>query len=136
MASNPRRLAAVVLGLVLLVGVGYGIVSSVGQALQPSTNEVRGYIGSEKDPLFKDPRVVAALRRGGFDVSVTTSGSREIATKDLSAIDFVFPAGVPAAEKIRRDHEGTQSFVPFYTPMAIATWRPIVDILRPRALPT
>jgi hypothetical protein len=129
MASNPRRLAAILLGLVLLVGVGYGIVTSVGEAIRPSSTAIRGYIGSEKDPFFKDPRVVAALKRGGFDVSVTTAGSREIASKDLSQIDFVFPAGVPAAEKIRRDHKGTQSFVPFYTPMAIATWAPIVEIL-------
>ncbi|HYO44414.1 MAG TPA: hypothetical protein VES19_14545 [Candidatus Limnocylindrales bacterium] len=129
MVSNPRRLIAIILGLVLLVGVGYGIITSVGDALKPSTTAIRGYIGSEKDPFFKDPRVIAALRRGGFDVSVTTAGSREIATKDLTQADFVFPAGVPAAEKIRRERPGTQSFVPFYTPMAIATWTPIVDLL-------
>ena len=35
----------------------------------------------------------------------------------------------PAAEKIRVDHPGSKAFVPFYTPMAIATWSPIVDVL-------
>jgi hypothetical protein len=129
MASNPRRIAAIVLGLVLLVGVGYGIVSSIGQAVQPQRTAVTGFIGSEKEPFFEDARVIDAFHRGGFDVSVTTAGSREIAGKDLSQVDFAFPAGVPAAEKIRREHQGTQSFQPFFTPMAIATWKPIVDLL-------
>jgi hypothetical protein len=62
-------------------------------------------------------------------VTVATSGSRDIANADLSAQDFAFPAGSPAAEKIRREHKGTTAFVPFYTPMAIATWQPIVDLL-------
>ena len=129
MTASPRRLIAIVLGLVLVVGVGFAIVSSLSQSLQPATTTIRGFIGSEKDPFFKDPRVVAALKRGGFDISLSTAGSREIAAKDLSQVDIVFPAGVPAAEKVRREHAGTQSFVPFYTPMAIATWKPIVDLL-------
>jgi hypothetical protein len=129
MVANPRRLVAILLGLVLVIGVGVGIFSSVRDSLGPAPVAVTGYIGSEKAPFFADPRVVAALKRGGFTVTVRTAGSREIATKDLTGIDFAFPAGAPAAEKIRRDHAGTQSFVPFYTPMAIATWAPIVDLL-------
>ena len=129
MLSNPRRLAAILLGLVLILGVGFGIVSSVKDSIGPAPVTVHGYIGSEKAPFFADPRVVAALKRGGFTVDARTAGSREIATKDFTGIDFAFPAGVPAAEKIRREHPGTQSFVPFFTPMAIATWQPIVDLL-------
>jgi len=129
MNSTPRRIAALVLALLLIVGVGYGIITSARQALAPATVRLTGYIGSEKDPFFKDPRVVAALARGGFNVSVTTAGSRQIAGRDLSTADFAFPAGVPAAEKIRQDHPGSKAFVPFYTPMAIATWKPIVDLL-------
>ena len=71
----------------------------------------------------------AALKRGGFDVTVSTAGSRQIAGADLSNEAFAFPAGVPAAEKIRRDHAGSKAFVPFYTPMAVASWKPIVDLL-------
>jgi hypothetical protein len=127
--QNPRRLAAIALAILLIVGVGYGIVSSAKDALGPAAVSIRGLIGSEKDPFFKDARVVAALKRGGFVVSVSTAGSRQIAGSDLSKQDFAFPAGVPAAEKIRLDHAGSKAFVPFYTPMAIATWKPIVDLL-------
>jgi hypothetical protein len=129
MNTTPRRVVAVGLAVLLVIGVGAGIIMSAGQALAPSTVALTGYIGSEKDPFFRDPRVAAALKRGGFTVSVTTAGSRQIAGKDLSRADFAFPAGVPAAEKIRQDHPGSKAFVPFYTPMAIATWRPIVDLL-------
>ena len=114
----------------LIVGVGYGIISSIANSLGPGTAQLRGLIGSEKLPFFQDPKVIAALKRGGFEVSVATAGSRQIAGMDLSAQDFAFPAGGPAAEKIRRDHTGTTAVVPFFTPMAIATWAPIVDILK------
>jgi hypothetical protein len=130
MTRDPRRLVAIGLALVLIVGVGYGIVSSASQALGPSPVTLHGLIGSEKGPFFADVRVAAALKRGGFIVDVATAGSRQIAEQDLKGQDFAFPAGVPAAAKIRQDHQGSQAFVPFYTPMAIATWKPIVDLLR------
>jgi hypothetical protein len=129
MNQNPRRIAAVGLAFLLIIGVGYGILSSASSALAPSAVAVHGLIGSEKGPFFADPRVAAALKRGGFVVGVTTAGSRQIAGADLSKQDFAFPAGVPAAQKIHQDHAGSSAIVPFYTPMAIATWKPIVDLL-------
>ena len=129
MRSDPRRIAAVALAVVLIIGVGFGIITSARDAIAPDAVTVSGLIGSEKDPFFHDARVIAALKRGGFIVDVTTAGSRQIAERDLSQEDFAFPAGVPAAEKIRTDHPGSKVFIPFYTPMAIATWQPIVDIL-------
>lgn len=134
MTRDPRRIAALGLAVVLIVAVVVAIGSSVKDAVAPSAVRLHGLIGSEKAPFFRDQRVVAALRRGGFDVSVSTAGSREIAAKDLTHEDFVFPAGVPAAEKIRRERTGTQSFTPFFTPMAIATWKPIVALLEANGL--
>jgi len=128
--TNPaRRYAAIAIALVLIVGVSAAIFSSIRDRVGASATAVHGLIGSEKLPYFQDPRVIAAFRRGGFDVTVATSGSRDIAKADLSAQDFAFPAGSPAAENIRREHTGTTSVVPFFTPMAIATWQPIVDLL-------
>jgi hypothetical protein len=126
---QPRRLAAIGLAVLLIIGVGYGIATSIGSRLGGGTVAVQGLIGSEKAPFFADPQVVRALARGGFVVTVRTAGSRQIANTDLSGQDFAFPAGAPAAEKIRRDHAGSVAVVPFYTPMAIATWQPIVDLL-------
>lgn len=129
MTQNPRRIAAVGLAILLIIGVGYGILSSARDTLGPGAVTLHGLIGSEKGPFFSDPRVAAALKRGGFVVNVSTAGSRQIAAANLSTEDFAFPAGVPAAEKIRVDHAGSKAVVPFYTPMAIATWKPIVDLL-------
>jgi hypothetical protein len=129
MTQSPRRIAAIGLAVLLIIGVGYAIFSSASDVLGPDPVPVHGLIGSEKDPFFRDPRVLAALRRGGFNVTVSTAGSRQIALADLSKEDFGFPAGVPAAERIRRDHSGSKAFVPFYTPMAVASWKTIVDLL-------
>jgi hypothetical protein len=91
---------------------------------------VRGVIGSEKKPFFDDPRVQRVFRANGLDVQVDTAGSRQIAsTVDLSQYGFAFPAGVPAAAKIVADQHVHGSFTAFYTPMAIASWKPIAQLL-------
>jgi hypothetical protein len=93
-------------------------------------SEVSGLIGSEKAPFFADPRVQKALQRNGLSVTVQRSGSREIATRpDLRSYDFAFPAGVAGAEKIQRESGVTKGSSPFFTPMVIASWRPIADLL-------
>jgi hypothetical protein len=125
----PRRLAALGLAALLIVGVTYAIVSSIATRLGANDVQIHGVIGSEKAPFFADARVVKALDRGGFKVTVSTAGSRQIASLDLKSEGFAFPAGRPAAEKVRREKGGTSSVVPFFTPMAIASWRPIVDVL-------
>jgi hypothetical protein len=129
MTPPVRRLLAIGLAALLILGVGIALFSSIQGRLGPAAVPIHGVIGSEKLPFFQDPRVIAAFHRGGFDVDVDTAGSRQIATLDLSNDDFAFPAGAPAAEKIRRTVSGTTSVVPFFTPMAIATWQPIVDLL-------
>ena len=130
MTQNPRRIAAIGLAILLIVGVGYGILSSARDALGPTPVALHGLIGSEKAAVLPG----SASRRARSSAAASTSrcrtaGSRQIAAADLSKEDFAFPAGVPAAEKIRRDHAGSNAFVPFFTPMAIATWKPIVDLL-------
>ena len=95
MTSSPRRIAAIALAVVLIIGVGFAIISSVGSSLGPAPVTLTGLIGSEKAPFFADDRVNAALKRGGFIVKVSTAGSRQIAEADLSKDDFAFPAGRP-----------------------------------------
>ncbi|MEJ7697308.1 MAG: hypothetical protein WKF78_11985 [Candidatus Limnocylindrales bacterium] len=54
--AEPRRLAAVGLAIVLIIGVGYGILSSAREALGPPAVTLHGLIGSEKLPFFSDAR--------------------------------------------------------------------------------
>jgi hypothetical protein len=91
---------------------------------------LHGLIGSEKEPFFQDPRVIEIFEREGLEVNVQKAGSREIATSfDLSEYDFAFPAGVPAAEKIRREQGVSKFYNAFFTPMAIASWKPIDQVI-------
>lgn len=128
------RILGIGLAVVLAIGVLAAIVISFSQSHSSgSTNltPVRGVIGSEKLPFFQDAGVIAEFRARGYDVQVDTAGSRQIATTvDLSKYDFAFPAGEPAAVKIQKDHHATATYIPFYTPMAIATFTTIVDLLK------
>lgn len=92
--------------------------------------QLHGVIGSEKRAYFEDPDVVARLEELGYSVSVTTAGSRQIATTtDIAEQDFVFPSSAPATQKVREQGSGYSVDFPFFTPMAVASWKPIADLL-------
>jgi len=78
---NPvRRIAAIVLAVLLAAGIAVAIVVSTG-ATKKHLVTISGLSGSEKLPYFQDSRVVKRLHDLGFDVQVEAAGSREIATK-------------------------------------------------------
>ena len=120
-----------ILSIILLLGIGYAVYLSVAEKMETSRKvQVKGLIGSEKAPFFHDERVIEVFAKNGLEVEAIKAGSRQIATSfNLSEYDFAFPAGVPAAEKIRREHKTHGSFAPFFTPMAIATWKTLGEIL-------
>lgn len=137
-----RRLLAPTLGVALLAAVAAGIwYSSTSLTDERSANAVRaleqakevtvrGLIGSEKDAFFADPRVKAAFAGHGVSVTVEKAGSRAIATKyDPNKYDFGFPSGAPAASHLRQTAKAANVYTPFYTPIVIASWRPIAEIL-------
>ena len=131
-----NRVLGIALAVVLALGVIAAIVISYTQSQSHKTAganvvTVHGVIGSEKLPFFQDQDVIAEFRAHGFDVQVDTAGSRQIATTvDLSKYDFAFPAGEPAAVKIQQDHHAKATYIPFFTPMAIATFTDIVNLLK------
>jgi len=126
-----RRTISIVVAAVLTIAVVATIVVAVsGGSPKRKLVIVRGAIDSEKKQFFDDPRVKAVFAKHGFDVQMVPAGSRAIATTfDLSKYDFAFPAGSPAAEKIRTDRKITASYVPFFTPMVVATFTPIAQLL-------
>ena len=127
MRRTVSIVVAAVLAIVVVVTI---IVAAGGGSSKKNLTIVRGAIGSEKQPFFDDPAVKKEFAAHGFDVQVDTAGSRAIAKSfDLSKYDFAFPAGAPAALKIRTERHVTQSYVPFSTPMAIATFRDIAQLL-------
>ena len=131
-----NRIVAYVLAALVAAGVLAAIGVSVLQKQASGTHPaahltvVRGVIGPEKQPFFQDAQVRQVFRDNGLDVQVDTAGSRQIATTvNLAGYDFAFPAGVPAAHKIQQDHHVSTVYQPFYSPMAIATFKPIVQML-------
>ena len=137
-----RRLVAPVVAAVLLAAVGSGVWYSNTRVIEDRTTQqnarleqakqvsVRGLIGSEKEAFFADARVQKALAAHGITVAVEKAGSRAIASRyDASKYDFGFPSGAPAAAQLREQAKPAAVFTPFYTPMVLASWRPIADIL-------
>lgn len=139
--KSKGRGCSIVLGVVLVLvviaaivlgrgGWSFGGDGGSGGIARGNVTEVSGIIGSEKRSYFEDPDVKARLRELGYEVSFTTAGSREIATRsDIGAQDFVFPSSAPAAQKVREQGNGYSVDYPFFTPMAVASWKPIADIL-------
>ncbi|WP_322779104.1 hypothetical protein [Frankia sp. Cas4] len=128
---HGRRVLGLVLAGLLTVGV-IAVVVVPRMRSTPNSGEVsvRALISSEKQAFFSDPDVIAALARAGYRIEITSAGSREIATtRDLSGFDLAFPADGPQADRIKRDRKITASYVPFFTPMAIATFTPIATLL-------
>jgi len=131
-----RRILAPLVTLLVLAGVGVAIWLSASEqlALRRVVNVV-GVIGSEKEEFFKDPAVVEALRQHGMVVRVEKAGSRQIATlPNLGQYDFAFPSSVAAGDHILKALGKRPSFRPFYSPMAIASWQPIAEILERNGL--
>ncbi|MFD8100388.1 three-helix bundle dimerization domain-containing protein [Nocardia fluminea] len=121
---------------VVVAGVVAGVVLLPGGAEAPAAapaagvTVVRGVVGSEKMSFFADERVAKVLADNGIRVEVEPAGSRQIATTvDLGAFDFAFPSSIPAAERIQRQRNITTKYTPFSSPIAIATYRPIADLL-------
>jgi len=135
---RAQRVLAPLLLVALALGLAAAIFTSIARQRSTSDAErarnavvvVRGLIGSEKKAYFDDPRVVAILRAHDIDLQFETAGSRTMAARtDLKSYDFGFPAGVPAAKRLIAETHAAQSFSPFYTPMAVASWRTIASIL-------
>ncbi len=121
-----RRTFSILLAVVLLAGVAVALF----RGHHHGVTTVRGVIGSEKEAFFADPAVQKALSHNGLKVEVDPAGSRQIATSiDLGKYDFAFPSSAPAADRIKQvRHAGTE-FTPFASPMVIATFKPIADLL-------
>lgn len=132
---SAKRLLGPLLALLLVAGVGFGIYRSArdaktSRAAAARGTVLRGLVGSEKIDYLTDPRVVAALARHGLTLKIDKSGSREMASRpDLKDYDFAFPAGSPAGVKVQQVSGAKHVYTPFFSPMAIASWTPIEQVL-------
>jgi hypothetical protein len=125
--------------LVAVVGVALLLVS--GNALLPfePTVTVEGKMASKTD-YFLDEEVQRILLKHHLRVHITTAGSRDIATHDISAYDFVFPSGAPAGNlilsRLKAQGRSTTVYKPFTSPIVLATYREYPEALRAAGVAT
>ena len=140
---KPPRGCAIFIGVLLAiialvaVFIGRGGLGEGSFISGRGSKEVTGVIGSEKREYFEDPEVVDRLTELGFTVNFTTAGSRRIANEtNLAQQDFVFPSSGPAAQKITDQDSNYSVEYPFFSPMAVATFKPIARILEKEGVAT
>jgi hypothetical protein len=99
----------------------------------PGAHTVRGAIGSEKKALFEDRQVQRVFRENCVPVQALTFGSVQMDEIDLSSVpsgyDFVFPGSSLTAERFQHDRPTRTVYEPFSSPMAIATFKGIPELL-------
>ena len=97
--------------------------------------ELSGLIALDVEPYFQDPRVQKALLANGFKLNVKRIGSRDMAARVIpgQTPDFFYSSGVVAANQVgdaaKKSNIATAVYSPLYTPMVIASWAPIAQIL-------
>ncbi|MFJ3876476.1 hypothetical protein ACIPW5_03335 [Streptomyces sp. NPDC090077] len=136
-----RRLTAVLAPALAAVLIGGGLLATSGNAGLPAERIVtlEGRMASKRD-YFEDPEVRRILLRHHIRLHITSAGSREVAVRDLSGYDFVFPSGQPAGDLItnRLAAEGKYAKVhrPFVSPIVLATYREYAETLRAAGIAT
>lgn len=128
--DGVRRAISIVVTALLAVSVVSTVVIWTAGSSKKPLQIVRGVIGSENKDFFADPRVKAAFAERGLDVRVDTAGDRQITTTvDRSKDDFAFGSGSPAGQQILTANHITTKYAPFFTPMAVATFTDVAQVL-------
>jgi hypothetical protein len=138
------RMIALLVSVVLVAVVSWAVVRRAlgGDGTEAATGNtgcaaeltrVTGVIGSEKETYLRDPRVTTRLACLGLQLVVDAKGSRDMVntlSNDTHPYDFAFPSSAPTAEKIKQLRKVDDTYKPFSSVMAIATWEPIMAVLR------
>jgi hypothetical protein len=147
--SDRRRGGVVgpVLAVLLVLGVAALVIIprvTGGGSKHPSgptsVTTVRVLAGSETAAYLGDSQVAARLAVLGYKLQVDTAGSQDMVSRDLKAAggyDIALPSDATEAQEIKTRYGVTQQpYVPFSTPMAIATFQSIETILTANGLAT
>lgn len=104
---------------------------------KPKTVQVKTVIGADKQKLFEDPKFVKRMQELGYSFTFDKAGSREIATSfDLESYDMAFPSSDSAAIRIMKTHPKALRTPTFFSPMTVASFTTIADLLAKQGLAT
>ncbi|WP_433045303.1 hypothetical protein [Dactylosporangium sp. CS-033363] len=128
-----KRTGPLIVLVVVLVVIGAVAGHLLGRGAaggSGDTKQLTAIVGSEKLAYFADPEVKAALARHGWSVRADGVGSRQMPSR-TGGYDFAFPSSKAAAQEIEQHAKPAgASVVVFSSPLAIATFQPIVDLLQ------
>jgi len=132
--SKKWGLMATLLFAVALAGTMIYSVIEVNRGSQLRT--LKGFINLNVEPYFKDPRVQQILADHRFKIEVLRIGSRDMAAKVSTAPgapQFFLPSGVLTAQMIKEAAKKLNltatTYNPFYSPLVVASWEPVAQIL-------
>ncbi|MFK0259639.1 hypothetical protein [Streptomyces sp. NPDC090445] len=140
-AWSRRGLLLFFLPALATVLTGLTVLAVSGNLLLPFERVVvlEGKMASKRD-FFEDEEVQRILMKHRIKVHITSTGSREVALRDLAAFDFVFPSGQPAGDLITgvRSAAGQYAKVqrPFVSPIVLATYRQYAETLHDAGIAT
>ncbi|MEU2390300.1 hypothetical protein [Streptomyces sp. NPDC007369] len=140
-AWSRRGLLLFFLPALATVLTGLAALAVSGNLLLPFERVVvlEGKMASKRD-FFEDEEVQRILLKHRIKVHITSTGSREVALRDLAAYDFVFPSGQPAGDLITgvRSTAGQYARVrrPFVSPIVLATYRQYAETLHDAGIAT
>lgn len=87
---------------------------------------LNGIITSEKASFFDDPCVKKVFADNNLEVNVSNwTSDRIVAVHDKAG----FGESVQVSDRVVANIPGSQSYSAIYSPMVIATWKPIVNLL-------
>ncbi|GLF97906.1 hypothetical protein [Streptomyces yaizuensis] len=140
-AWSRRGFLLVFCPLLAAVLTGVTVLGTSGHALLPFERVVtlEGKMASKRD-FFEDEKVRRILLKHHIRIHITSTGSREVAIRDLSSYDFVFPSGQPAGDLITQERARTNEFTtvhrPFVSPIVLATYRAYAEALQGAGMAT
>jgi hypothetical protein len=150
MSSVNKTIITVLLLAIFGAAAYFSLYQSGRQSDQPSlagrltgaaqVQDLSGFIAVDVEPYFQDPRVIKALLDKGFRLNIKRIGSRDMAARVVpgQVPDFFYASGVVAASQItdaaKKAHVMTAVYSPISTPLVIATWTPIAQILAANAM--
>ncbi|MER5932550.1 hypothetical protein [Streptomyces sp. NPDC002054] len=138
---SRRGLLLFFLPALATVLTGLATLAVSGNLLLPFDSVVvlEGKMASKRD-FFEDEKVQRILLKHRIKVHITSTGSREVALRDIAAFDFVFPSGQPAGDLITgmRAAAGQYAKVhrPFVSPIVLATYREYAETLHEAGIAT
>jgi AraC-like DNA-binding protein len=133
MSKAVGIIATTLFAIVLVAAIAYSVME---QSQHYRVQTVCGLISVDMEPFFNDDRVKKLLESHQLKVEATRVGSRTMSAQVAApptGPDFFLPSGVLAAQMIteaaKQRQLVTTSYSPFYSPLVVASWEPVAQIL-------